>query len=256
MYTKEERRELLTRIIEYTQAQNEFEGLLQIGSGAIGFADIYSDIDLMAGCLCNDEIEAVHRKLLSFFQDVGAVYIDERVWSKTVLGVSVYFENGLSVDMSYMPTEEIRIHSNQVKIVFAKTKNFLEFIEKELGSNSTNYSIDDSVHHKFIYALRKCEVAIIRTEFIYADIALSEARLLLLNVEAAREGKKLHQFKAYNSLDKGFINKLEKTFPVSITQEALRDAKEAVLALYLDTVDQCDFLKFDKTQLKLIGCFK
>ena len=50
MYKATDRERLLNKIIGFMWDSSEFEGLLQIGSGTIGFADIYSDIDLMAGC--------------------------------------------------------------------------------------------------------------------------------------------------------------------------------------------------------------
>ena len=50
MYKATDRVRLLNRIIDFMRDSSAFEGLLQIGSGAVGFADIYSDIDLMAGC--------------------------------------------------------------------------------------------------------------------------------------------------------------------------------------------------------------
>ena len=50
MYKATDGVRLLNRIIDFMRDSAAFEGLLQIGSGAVGFADIYSDIDLMAGC--------------------------------------------------------------------------------------------------------------------------------------------------------------------------------------------------------------
>ncbi len=50
MYKAANRERLLNRLINFMRDSSAFEGLLQIGSCAVGFADIYSDIDLMAGC--------------------------------------------------------------------------------------------------------------------------------------------------------------------------------------------------------------
>lgn len=50
MYKATDRERLLNRIIRFMRDSAAFEGLLQIGSCAAQFADIYSDIDLMAGC--------------------------------------------------------------------------------------------------------------------------------------------------------------------------------------------------------------
>ena len=50
MYNFSDREQFLNSIISFFQSCPFFEGLIQIGSGVIGFSDIYSDIDLMAGC--------------------------------------------------------------------------------------------------------------------------------------------------------------------------------------------------------------
>lgn len=256
MYTEKDRESLLNQIAERMRGSDEFEGLLLIGSGAEDFLDCYSDIDLMAGCFADAQIGAAKEKLLSFFESLGAVYVDKRRWSDTVLGFSAYFENGLSADVSFMPTAQLRIRSPRWKLVFSKTDGFTDTVQRrETQRKETNRGMDDSVHHQFVYALRRCEIALLRFEFVYADRMLSDARQMLLNVEAMREGKDLHQFKAYNTLDADFLTRLEKTYPSSRTCHSLTEAKQELLALYLDTVKQCDFLVFDARQLKLLDCF-
>ncbi len=100
------------------------------------------------------------------------------------------------------------------------------------------------------------EIALLREQFIFADIALGNARQLLLSVEAVAEGKKLHQFKAYNSLTQPFLDRLEETYPRSRSREDMHIAKEKLLALYLDTVRTSGYLTFDDALLKLLGCFE
>lgn len=87
-------------------------------------------------------------------------------------------------------------------------------------------------------------------------MALGNARQLLLSVEAVAEGKKLHQFKAYNSLSQNFLNRLEETYPQSRTYEDMHTAKEKLLALYLEIVKDSEYLTFDDSLLNLLGCFE
>ncbi|MBQ7875553.1 MAG: hypothetical protein IJ306_10460 [Oscillospiraceae bacterium] len=250
MYSEKEREELFVKTADFIEKCEEFEGLLQIGSGAIGYNDIYSDIDLMAGCFSAEDVISAKSRLVQFFKNLGAVYINERAWSKTVLGISVYFENGLSSDISFMPTEEIVIRSEKHKIVFAKTQKFSDAVSEKLKS-FTPPRTGGSAHHELIYALRRCEIAVLRGEFIYADMALSDARNILLLIEAEKEGKDIHQFKAFNILEPAFIKKLEETFPAERKAESLSKAKEKLLSLYIETAKN-----FDENNLELIGCFE
>ena len=96
----------------------------------------------------------------------------------------------------------------------------------------------------------------LREQFVFADIALNNARQLLLSIETVAEGKKLHQFKAYNTLAQTFLNRLEETYPRSRTYEDMHTAKEKLLALYLEAVKDSEYLTFDDSLLNLLGCFE
>ena len=259
MYKATDRERLLNRIVDFMRDNPAFEGLLQIGSGALGFIDIYSDIDLMAGCYDAECVKSADQQLQVFFTELKACHIEKRAWTSTVLGLSVYFEDGLSADISFMPTPELPIRSPQHKVVFAKTDNFTNAVNngaQRFTEHSTRYGLDDSIHSRFVGELRYVEIALLREQFIFADIALNNARQLLLSVETVAEGKKLHQFKAYNSLSQAFLNRLEETYPRSRSYEDMHTAKEKLLALYLETVKGSEYLTFDDSLLKLLGCFE
>lgn len=258
MYTTEDREQLLNRIVGFIRNCSAFEGLLQIGSGAVGFSDIYSDIDLMAGCYDERCVKIANQQLRHFFTKLGACHIEKRAWTKTALGLSVYFEDGLSADISFMPTPELPIRSPQHRVVFAKTESFTDRVNvstQRFAECSQRYGLDDSIHYRLISELRYVEIALFREQFIFADIALGNARQLLLSVETVAEGKKLHQFKAYNTLSQTFLAQLEETYPKSRSYQDIHTAKEKLLTLYLETVNSSDYLTFDGNLLKLLGCF-
>lgn len=259
MYNFSDREQFLNSIISFFQSCPFFEGLIQIGSGVIGFSDIYSDIDLMAGCYDFECVKNADNALTDFFKSIGATHIEKRRWTNSVFGISAYFENGLSTDISFMPTEEIPIRSSLYKIIFSKTENFTAVINgriEKFEQQPKSYGIDDSVHYRFINELRYAEIALFRKNYIFAEIALGNARQLLLAVEAVIEGKKLHQFKAYNTLSEDFIKKLSETYPKDLSFEKMRFAKDKTLALYLETVKNSDVFNFDDSLLSLINCFE
>lgn len=157
-----------------------------------------------------------------------------------------------------MPTPELPIRSPQHKVVFAQTENFTDAVNagaQRFVELSHRYGLDDSIHYRFINELRYVEIALLREQFIFADIALGNARQLLLSVEAVEEGKKLHQFKAYNTLVQPFLDRLEETYPHSRTYEGMHTAKENLLSLYLETVKDSEYLTFDDRLLIMLGCF-
>lgn len=242
MYTAKERDELLAAVKDYLWSEEDFEGLVQMGSGAAGFRDIYSDIDLMAGC---QDPAAAGEKLYALFDGLGAVYIHRRRWSDTVLGHSAYWENGLSVDISFMPTAQIPVLSDRIAILFSKTDAFTNRIESGLKHYQPPV-MDPAAHHAFFFALRRCEIAVLRGEYIYADMTLHEARQILLRLHAHGADAK-----RFNALDEVFLAALEGTYPAARSADAISRAKAQLLSLYL----RCSGTTAEDVQLKLIGCF-
>ena len=78
------------------------------------------------------------------------LYIDRRRWSGTVLGLSAYWENGLSVDISWMPTEQIPIRSQRWAILLSKTPAFAAAIEAKAAMHREQppAALDNSICHK------------------------------------------------------------------------------------------------------------
>lgn len=253
MYTEKDRQALLDRMLTFVKGNREFLCLVQIGSGAAGFADIYSDIDLMAGCVDEASVQAAGEKLCGFFGELGAVYVDHRQWSPTVLGLSAYFENGLSIDLSFMPASEIPIMSNQWRLLWSS----VDGLEAELMRKTEALVADDGLnHHRFFFTLRKAEIAILRKNYIYAEMMLSDARQMLLRMEAGAEGKKVHEFKAYHTLNPDFLRDLQATYPGEMSRASLTGAKDALLSLYVRTVEQNGLPGIEPSQFQIINSFE
>ena len=248
MYREEDRLALLGRSLTFVKGNREFVCLVQMGSGAEGFADIYSDIDLMAGCLDASTVKAAGEKLWAFFGELGTIYVNRRQWSPTVRGLSAYFENGLSVDLSFMPSAEIPIMSKQWRLLWSSDDGLEAELMKKTEALVTGEELD---HHRFFFTLRKAEIAILRKNDIYAEMMLSDARRMLLRMEAMAEGKKIHEFKAYHTLDRDFLRDLRATYPGD-----LNVAKDALLSLYVRTVERYGLPGIEPSQFQIINCFE
>ena len=256
MYSEQERTQFLNQIEAFTKDHSEFICLLQIGSGVDGFSDLYSDIDLMAGCADKAAVDTANKNLRSFFIDCGAIYLAHRKWSEDILGISVYFANGLSADLSFMPVSQIPIATNRWKMLWSRQHNLETELRKRGNQLPPNHSfINDQFHHNFFYALRKTEIAIERSNYIYANIALSEARQQLLKLQAIVEGRNIHQFKAFHTLSRDFLKALEYTYPKSRDAVEFIRAKEALLSCYVQIIEHNDLCQIEQSQFQIIHCF-
>ena len=255
MYTAEERELFYNKTIGFFRLSELFEGVVQIGSGTIGYRDEYSDIDLMAAYYNKDYVENVKTTVINFFKDLCAGYINERAWTNTILGVSVYFTNGLEMDVSFGPTDELVVCSPQWKIALDKTGKLTQHMEKEnqnFINYSSNYGIDDSIPHEFIYVLRRFNIAIKRCNYIYASSMLNVARQYVLDIQVLNEGKNGHEFNAYNTLNTHFQIEFMKTFPSNMSENALKEAKDQLFKLFFNVIENCEKLKFDESIMILL----
>lgn len=255
MYTEKDRHQLLNQIVAFVKNNREFACLLQIGSGVDGFADIYSDIDLMAGCMDAASAESANCKLCDFFNINGAVYIDHRKWSASVYGISAYFENGLSVDLSFMPVADIPIRTDHWKLLWTTDADIQTALLKKTDNITNSVHVTEQQHHKFFFTLRKAEKEILRENYIYADIAINEARQMLLMIEAMIEKKKTHQFKAFHTLNQDFLCALQKTYPKERNRSQLIEAKDNLLSLYIRTIENNHLCKIDDSHFMIINRF-
>jgi len=101
----------------------------------------------------------------------------------------------------------------------------------------------------------KAEIAICRKNFIYAEMVLNEARQKLMLAEAAAEGRKLHQFKAYDTLNAAFLAAVRETYPRDLTAEELGDAWNRLLSRYTRLVEDRGLCPIPESQFQIINCF-
>jgi predicted nucleotidyltransferase len=67
-FSPEEREEILNRILDALRADERIAGALIVGSGAVGFDDDYSDIDLSVVVAEEDNVHPVFCKYREIFE--------------------------------------------------------------------------------------------------------------------------------------------------------------------------------------------
>lgn len=255
MYNETDRENLYNDIINKINNCDLLEGAYKIGSVSNGYRDIYSDIDLMIAYKENEDVLFVQNSIIKFFDNYEIGYINKRQWTDTIWGISVYLKNGLSLDISFGPLKELKISSNQIDIAIDKYGKVKEEFDKKMNEfklNPNKYKIDNQINVMFMYLLRMFLIAIKRKNYFYAYIMLNDARKIIMDIQALNEDKKLHQFKAYNELNKEFLNELKNTIPKDISEEELVKKYELILNLYMKTIKECKNLQFDEKLMCLL----
>ena len=113
------------------------------------------------------------------------------------------------------------------------------------------YNVNSDVVFEFVYSALVLEKELKRNNLIYALKMLEDMRDYTLIVQALNEDKKLHQFKAYETLNPIFINDYLLTYPEKISIENLKVSADKLKELFVDTLQSSTF-SMDKALQQLL----
>ena len=226
--------------------------LSKIGSGVSGYTDEFSDIDLMVAT--NESAEGVTNLLKSKLHELGAFYIKEGKFSTEIFMLIPFFENGLEMNISIMPVSLMPIRSPLWKVVYDKDGSVLEHLQKQMQqflSNENPYGLSNDIVFEFAYHLRKFYIELAKNNTIYAIKMLEYLRDLTLQVQGTSEGKKLHQFKAYHTLNDEFVKRYLETYPPIVNKEELLLAASKIKILFNQSIDDNEQIEWDEEIFKI-----
>jgi predicted nucleotidyltransferase len=259
MYTQEERESAFSSTIEKLKSSDLIEGIVQLGSGVTGYKDEFSDIDLMLSTPIVDDINEAREFIRQCFSSLKSIYIKEIQLRENIYLFIAFIENGLEFNVSILPTEQLNVRSPLWKVVVDKSGKVSEKMEVENERFTTNLTtgyVGYDIPFEFVYSMRKFHTELKRNNVIYALKMLEAMRDETLYVQAMNENKKLHQFKAYETLSPEFIRKFLETYPSQITNVAISMASDRLKELFIETIKQNSVISFDEELLQILGCLK
>ncbi|MBB4822840.1 putative nucleotidyltransferase [Sporosarcina luteola] len=239
MYSSEERKTYFDHVMKAISSSELVEGVVQLGSGVIGYKDEFSDIDLMVATSNIEDAERTKDFILETLHVFNTSYVKEKQFSKDIFLVIAILENGLEFNVSIAPRELLSVRSPLWKVIVDKTGLVKEKmdIENEFFINSPiKYNVGMDIPFEFVYCALALEKELKRNNIIYALKMLEDMRGFTLLVQALNEDKKLHQFKAYETLDPSFINEYLSTVPTDGTAEHVRGSAEKLKDLFVSTL--------------------
>jgi len=255
MYSYEERNAYFVNTIEKLEASNLVEGIIQLGSGVIGYKDELSDIDLMVATSRIEDAEITKNFVNRTLSDFNPIYIKEKQFSKDIFLVIAILQNKLEFNVSIAPRELLSVKSPLWKVIVDKTDLVTEKMNTEnehFINKPVKYNVNIDVPFEFVYCTLALEKELKRNNLIYALKMLEKMRDYTLIVQAMNENKKLHQFKAYETLNPSFIKEYLSTYPEKITVKDLVASAEKLKELFVITVKQSAIFTMDSSLKKLL----
>ncbi|WP_449536553.1 aminoglycoside 6-adenylyltransferase [Ferdinandcohnia sp. Marseille-Q9671] len=255
MYSTAERQTYLRKTIEKIESINLVEGIIQIGSGVDGYNDEYSDIDLMVATTKIEDASATKERIHHSMSEYKPIYIKEKQFSKDIYLLIVLLENKLEFNISIVPREFLSVKSPLWKVIVDKTGVVSEKMNRENDnflSKTVKYDIDIDIPFEFTYSAMSFAKELKRNNLIYALRLLETMRTYTLITQAMNENKKLHQFKAYDTLDPSFVKEFLLTYPTEISAKNLLTSASKLKELFVNTLKQYSTFTLDKALLRLL----
>lgn len=256
MYSAEERKAYFDQTIKRLEAAELVEGVVQIGSGVNGFKDEYSDIDLMVATSEIEDAEAAKKAVHQILSSFKPAYIKEKKFSKDIFLLIVLLENKLEFNVSIVPRELLTVRSPLWKVVVDKTGLVSLKMKKEnehFANKPVRYNVGFDLPFEFVYCTLSMQKELKRNNLIYALRMLEEMRGFTLSVQALNEDKKLHQFKAYETLHPAFITAYLTTYPETITVESVQESAEKITEVFVEALKQSPVFSMDEDLMRLLN---
>ena len=252
MYTEIEREQYFQDVIIKIQKIQEVEGIIQLGSGTNGYSDQYSDIDLMVAT--TEQVVVVKDLIKDELQRMGTFLIKEGKFSERIFLLIPFFENGLEMNISVLPVPALNVKSPLWELIFDRNGEVLPKMVEE-NDNFLNleqpYMKKFDIAFEFAYHLRKLHVEVQRGNFIFAMKMLEMLRELTLTVQILNEQKKLHQFKAYHTLEEGFVKQLMNSYPSTLDKLAILQASEVITDVFKNIIKENKTFDYNDNVFKI-----
>jgi hypothetical protein len=216
MCSFEERSTYFDNAIKEFESSDLVEGIVQLGSGVIGYKDEHSDIDLMVATSKIENAEITRDFVRDTLNGFNPIYIKEKQFSKDIFLVIAIMENGLEFNVSIVPREFSSVNSPLWKVIVDKSGLVTEKMNTE-NEQPVKYNVGIDVVFEFVYCALALEKELKRNNLNFALKMLEEMRDFTLIVQALNEDKRLHQFKAYETLNPSFIKVYLSTFAGEVT---------------------------------------
>jgi hypothetical protein len=247
MYSESERESYFQEVTSQIAAISNVEGIIQLGSGTLGYTDAYSDIDLMIAT--TEQFIDVKEKLITVVRDMGAFYVKEYKFSEEIRLIIPFFQNGLEMNISVLPVRLLTVKSPLWKIQFDRHGQVGEKMTEENTRFHTQvapYLQPYDIGSEYAYLLRKVRIELRRGNHFYAMQMLEELREKVLTMQIIKEDKKLHQFKAYHTLDPIFLEELSKSYPSKIETLEIWKAADVLTQLFIVVLQNNKAFPFDE----------
>jgi len=249
IFSPEKREEILNRILNSLRTDERIAGILIVGSGAVGFDDDYSDIDLSVVvaeendvhpvfCTCGEAI----KKLLPIIGHFEVTY-----------GIHSYLhgfltDNFLEIDIGFVCLSELTAKRERWKVAFDYSGK-IEAIMRSSWEKRPQQDIKgiysyriSAIWHHIIHVV----IALRRNQSWKALHYLERIRNQTFEFAGMRMGLEVDNFRQVDQMPRDFLSGLQQTLVISLDTNGIMHALKLVVeSFFREARNLDDILELD-----------
>ena len=242
-YSPATREAILNRLLTALQSDKRIIGLLIVGSGAEGFEDAHSDIDLCAVTTSVDDVRTAFQEWGVKIHELLPVFHSHEVPRVPNIYLWTFLlENFLEVDLSFLCLDDLKATRNRWKTVFDRSGRIENIMQSSWKSRLKpnleevyRYRLD-SIWHPIKYAA----IAIQRKQPWRAIYELEQIRNQTIELRGLRKELETKRFRQVDQMSKDFLVGLEQTLVLSLKDVDVMNALKAATACFFREAQHFD----------------
>lgn len=265
-YSPATREAILNRLLTALQNDKRLAGLLIVGSGAEGFEDAHSDIDLCAVTTLADDVRPAFQEwgvkiheMLSMFHSL------ESPRAPNVYLWVFLLENFLEIDLCFLCLDDLRATRDRWKTVFDRSGK-IESIMQSSWESRPKPDLEEAYRSRLSsiwHCIKHATIAVQRQQPWRAIFELELIRNRTIELRGLRDELETKRFRHVDQMSKDFLIEIERTLVLSLNEVDIMNALKAATTCFFREARQYDeILNLDlaesfetkmKAYLKLFG---
>ena len=242
-YSPATREATLNRLLTALQSDKRITSLLVVGSGAEGFEDDHSDIDLCAVTTSADDVRPAFQEWGVKIHEMLSVFHS----LESVRGPNVYLwvcllENFLEIDLCFLCLDDLKATRNRWKTVFDHSGK-IEDIMQSSWENRPKPDLEEAYRSRLSpiwHCIKHAAIAVQRKEPWRAIFELEQIRDRTIELRGLRDGLETKRFRHVDQMSEDFLKGLERTLVLSLRDVDIMNALKAATACFFQEARHFD----------------
>ncbi len=250
MFTTEERKTILDEITSDFLKDEMFIGSVLVGSGALGFRDNYSDIDLVLVHKEEADISMLFSKVHEIIKRNNTIATVLNQYNRNLQ--VILLDNYLEIDIGFHTLDTLSARRPDFKVLFDKSGKIQDIMEKSCERNlfenkGTTEAVDMErelyrADGNLWYNIIHCVNSFVRGETYRCYYELEELRRTLISLIGKRNNKEAKRFRSVHKLNEVERKKID---PLFVYPNSNDDLKKVLLLMCEMFYEEFDSWKKD-----------